>query len=931
MSRSLQTAPVSLQHSPSASKTPTSLLPSNEPKGSARLHHDVGRLNIFHDEADSEKASGFHHDSVGQSATVAPARRTVSRAASSDIPGVNAALSESGRGLDPHTLAQMENSFQRDFSAVRIHDGPQSINAAKRFGAKALSIGEDIISTRSLASPATHDAQRMLVHELAHVAQRSGSGTSSGKLAPMESEADAAVLAVARGSQPSISRSVAHGTPLFEVDESQLARPQISFSREGTDEIVLVNGNRAYRVQHAETGKPVQRTSAGGNYSRLKGQEYSPAPGISISWRWDISLAYSHPVTISEFPAAQQTLRGLFPAVEFKIGATVTTPPKPAVTSATPDPLRAKLRSALREIGQKDLDNPPSPFDDFPALKVRERGTCVGNQPSGLGLGNEPKLSRVDTSRSLAQQIMQTHWSSRQELEEYMDDYLAAAANDPLKSAQAVREKQMIEEELENTQTDLVEEQLQRAVGEQVVQQNVANMQVRPPEIVLMHAALGEAVVIPIIKGVDLLLDFVPYVGQIKMLIEAVSGRSISGQLDLAIANPTTDWTQLPPDLDTIDRLIRIIPVAVSTAGKIASRARGAAETFAEMKRVSGLSDEALQATITDMSKLAGREREIAASLIKIRKTRLAMEKSGFPFPAKTASRLEKLDELGTRSLALENTAKTAEVGYQNAVKAFFGAVAARPSAMGLGAAKELVELAYYASRKGVVSLEQFIIKLKADRIYKSLSAEERAFLPKAFMNGRAKALAAEAESASGPAKTPGTAIAANPKTEGGLRIDLSERRAERLAKAERAETWTDLSGTDRTSLGKAYGAIVESLTRELTTGGRAKAVLHYVEVDKALIGKLQKGGGRVVITQGRLNKGKLRFDIAEIDFDKKTIDLIDLTPKGDPSHLSKTVDYEMALKELTGFKVNSSEHHYVEEGMGLADDLKVITTDGAP
>jgi hypothetical protein len=156
---------------------------------------------------------------------------------------------------------------------------------------------------------------------------------------------------------------------------------------------------------------------------------------------------------------------------------------------------------------------------------------------------------------------------------------------------------------------------------------------------------------------------------------------------------------------------------------------------------------------------------------------------------------------------------------------------------------------------------------------------------------------------------------------EGGFRYELTDAQADRLARAETTD-WSKLSGRDRTSLGKRYGYIVEALVREIAAGGRAKAVLHYPDVTPELIQKLREGGGRVVITQGRLRGGKMRFDTAEIDFDKRVVELIDLTPSSDPDHVQGTADYAKELKALTGFKVVASELYYVGEDDALLPEL---------
>jgi hypothetical protein len=161
-----------------------------------------------------------------------------------------------------------------------------------------------------------------------------------------------------------------------------------------------------------------------------------------------------------------------------------------------------------------------------------------------------------------------------------------------------------------------------------------------------------------------------------------------------------------------------------------------------------------------------------------------------------------------------------------------------------------------------------------------------------------------------------------------GLTIEISQRRKNRLKKAEemakKGGKWPDLPSDDRSGLGRAYNAIIEKLVREIASGGRAR-VLHWPQVNKKLIDELAKEGGRVVITEGQLYGGKLRFDIAEIDFKNKTVELIDLTSLQDKGHAGKTNDYADALEKLTGFPVSACEIPYVGEDGQLLDDLVPI------
>ena len=176
------------------------------------------------------------------------------------------------------------------------------------------------------------------------------------------------------------------------------------------------------------------------------------------------------------------------------------------------------------------------------------------------------------------------------------------------------------------------------------------------------------------------------------------------------------------------------------------------------------------------------------------------------------------------------------------------------------------------------------------------------------------------------PPKTPTSKGPATPRAPGsGLEIPISDRSAGNLVLAENTRKWTNLPGKVRTSLGKRYNFIVQKLTRVIAGGGRATEVLHYSIVDEALIARLSKAGGRVLITEGRLLGGKLRFDLAEIDFEQKTIELIDLTPTLENGHVIKTLSYAAELKRLTGFDVSSSELLYVgPDGNLLSDLIKV-------
>ena len=62
-----------------------------------------------------------------------------------------------------------------DLSEVRIHTGAKAAASARAIDALAYTVGNNIVFGASQFAPATHSGQHLLAHELAHVAQQSGS------------------------------------------------------------------------------------------------------------------------------------------------------------------------------------------------------------------------------------------------------------------------------------------------------------------------------------------------------------------------------------------------------------------------------------------------------------------------------------------------------------------------------------------------------------------------------------------------------------------------------------------------------------------------------------------------------------------------------------------------------------------------------------
>ncbi|MFC0601535.1 DUF4157 domain-containing protein [Streptomyces palmae] len=88
-----------------------------------------------------------------------------------------------GQSLDPDTRTDMESRLGADFSDVRVHTGSEAHNSARDVGARAYTVGNNVVFQRDAYDPASHEGRTTLAHELTHVIQQR-SGPVEGTEAP---------------------------------------------------------------------------------------------------------------------------------------------------------------------------------------------------------------------------------------------------------------------------------------------------------------------------------------------------------------------------------------------------------------------------------------------------------------------------------------------------------------------------------------------------------------------------------------------------------------------------------------------------------------------------------------------------------------------------------------------------------------------------
>ncbi len=115
---------------------------------------------------------------------------------------VEQTLREPGRPLEPNVRSSFEASLGHDFGRVRVHTGPGPSESAAAVGARAYTVGADVVFAAGRYEPGSAEGRRLLAHELTHVRQQEGA-VRSGPLrvvdnAAAEAEADRPARPVSR-------------------------------------------------------------------------------------------------------------------------------------------------------------------------------------------------------------------------------------------------------------------------------------------------------------------------------------------------------------------------------------------------------------------------------------------------------------------------------------------------------------------------------------------------------------------------------------------------------------------------------------------------------------------------------------------------------------------------------------------------------------
>ncbi|MEL6619997.1 MAG: DUF4157 domain-containing protein [Pseudomonadota bacterium] len=79
-----------------------------------------------------------------------------------------------GRALPDPVRTDMEGQIGEPFDDVRIHTGPEADALTHEIGARAFTVGRDVVFADGTFQPDTHSGRHLIAHELTHVVQQRG-------------------------------------------------------------------------------------------------------------------------------------------------------------------------------------------------------------------------------------------------------------------------------------------------------------------------------------------------------------------------------------------------------------------------------------------------------------------------------------------------------------------------------------------------------------------------------------------------------------------------------------------------------------------------------------------------------------------------------------------------------------------------------------
>jgi predicted transcriptional regulator len=323
-------------------------------------------------------------------------------------------------------------------------------------------------------------------------------------------------------------------------------------------------------------------------------------------------------------------------------------PPRAAAPNAHTPPLAPWLangRLGAQAYPQEIFSNPTlrasakaTDAGAWPALPPMANPAASGKVASGCSaLVAAPGNARLFAERgiSLGLALKDGAFGTSGDLARFIDEYVAYVAARP-EMKQLHAEALRVGPEILASRLDAEDAEAERRVEEQRMRDRLAPLEVRPPLPLQQRAAVGE-VAIPIARATVAIAKLVPVAGELVILAEVATGRSMAGlgeKLDHAER--------------AVDAALLVAPFAVAA---LRSGVRGAAE-LVRLARATGRS-------VQETRALCQTSVEVSRNLPALREG-LAAAKAGRPLTAEQRAALEVVgDASGERSAAADLRRRT--------------------------------------------------------------------------------------------------------------------------------------------------------------------------------------------------------------------------------------------------------------------------------
>ncbi len=200
----------------------------------------------------SEAAPAGPHGDVGRLQRLAG-----NRAVAGLFDATPSPVSSEAQTLDPSLRASMESRFHTDFSGVRIHSGVGAAALARSHHARAYAQGQNIVFADGQFAPNQAGGRRLLVHELTHVIQQSGSGGSEPGAAHEGEAESAASLALGSG-DIRVMLASAPGAIQCSPDSDDDVRADVEKEKEKFDKSKKEHEDRLVQLDSVPQGLPIE-------------------------------------------------------------------------------------------------------------------------------------------------------------------------------------------------------------------------------------------------------------------------------------------------------------------------------------------------------------------------------------------------------------------------------------------------------------------------------------------------------------------------------------------------------------------------------------------------------------------------------------------------------------------------------------------------